>query len=179
MAELPKRIAAFTAAVIFLITTVGITVVVIWQATKQNTNNAGEQLVAQCQVANGVEAEILADPEPYKPTLPVGGLVKEDLEPGTGDAAKPGDCLHVKYYGSLADTGNKFDANFDKPTTIQFRLGTQSVIPGWDEGLIGLKLGGTRRLVIPPELGYRDQSVGEIPANSTLVFVVKLVKIGE
>ena len=179
MAELPKRIGAFIAAVLFLVTTAGITIVVIWQASQQNKQNAGDQIVDKCQLNNGIQAEILADPEPYKPTLPVNDVVKEDIPPGHGQEAKIGDCLQVKYYGTVADSGKKFDSNFDQPTTLKFRIGTGAVIPGWDQGLLGMKLGGTRRLVIPPALAYKDQAQGEIPANSTLVFVVKLEKIGE
>lgn len=177
MTDLPKRAMALIGAILFLITSAGFTILVILESGKQNNNNTAQNASANCQITTGVEAEILADPETYIPSAPVTSLVKEDLSPGTGQEAKPGDCLNVKYYGALASDGQKFDSNFDKPTTIKFLLGQGMVIPGWDQGLVGMKVGGTRRLVIPPELAYKDQAVAQIPANSTLVFVVKLEKI--
>jgi FKBP-type peptidyl-prolyl cis-trans isomerase len=83
----------------------------------------------------------------------------------------------MKYYGTLASSGTVFDQNFDKPLALQFTLGKGDVIKGWDEGLVGIKTGGTRRIVIPADKGYGAQAAGSIPANSDLVFVVKLESI--
>jgi len=84
----------------------------------------------------------------------------------------------VKYYGTLAKDGKKFDENFTQPTAIQFTLGAGNVIPGWDEGLVGMKVGSVRRLAIPAAKAYGETSPSaDIPANSDLVFVVKLLKI--
>jgi peptidylprolyl isomerase len=101
-----------------------------------------------------------------------------DLEPGEGDGAKAGDQLSVKYVGVLYDTGKEFDSNWDTGQPFDFQLGGGQVIPGWDQGLEGMKAGGVRRLVIPPELGYGAQGrPPTIPPSSTLVFVVGLVSI--
>ncbi len=103
------------------------------------------------------------------------GLVTQDQTVGTGATAEPGDVLTVNYTGKLQD-GTVFDSSVGK-TPFQFTLGAGQVIPGWDQGLIGMKEGGTRVLVIPPSLGYGSQTVGPIPANSTLVFEVQLIKV--
>jgi FKBP-type peptidyl-prolyl cis-trans isomerase len=84
----------------------------------------------------------------------------------------------VKYYGTLASNGTKFDENFTDATAFAFKLGQGQVIEGWDKGMVGLKAGGTRRLVIPAAQAYGSQSPSAaIPANSDLVFVVKLLRI--
>ncbi|MDT7571828.1 MAG: hypothetical protein QOE05_2002 [Actinomycetota bacterium] len=103
----------------------------------------------------------------------------QDIVPGTGAAAKVGDHLTMKYVGVTWSTGKQFDASWDNGQDFDFDLGAGRVIQGWDQGLVGMKQGGRRQLVIPPQLGYGDQAQGEdIPANSTLIFVVDLVKIG-
>ncbi|HVU59218.1 MAG TPA: FKBP-type peptidyl-prolyl cis-trans isomerase [Candidatus Saccharimonadales bacterium] len=120
----------------------------------------------------------LAAPDSYKPAGAVTSLQRTDLTAGNGAAAKAGDCLVVKYYGTLASDGTMFDENFTKTTAFAFTLGAGQVIQGWDQGLVGLKVGGVRRLVIPAALGYGSQSPSAaIPANSDLVFVVKLLRI--
>ncbi|MBI2410091.1 FKBP-type peptidyl-prolyl cis-trans isomerase [Candidatus Kaiserbacteria bacterium] len=97
---------------------------------------------------------------------------------GTGAAAAPGDTVTVNYVGALTD-GSVFDASADHGDTgFTFALGVGQVIRGWDEGLVGMKEGGKRRLVIPPGLAYGERAIGNvIPANSTLVFEVELVKV--
>ena len=107
------------------------------------------------------------------------GLGVLDIVEGSGAAAKAGDHLTMKYVGVTWATGKQFDASWDRGQDFDFTLGTGNVIQGWDQGLVGMKQGGRRQLVIPPQLGYGDQAQGEdIPANSTLIFVVDLVKIG-
>jgi FKBP-type peptidyl-prolyl cis-trans isomerase FkpA len=101
-------------------------------------------------------------------------LVIEDLAEGTGPAAKAGDKLEVDYTGWLEATGEKFDSSLDRGQPFTFPLGAGRVIRGWDEGLVGMRVGGKRRLVIPPEYGYGGRQVGPIPANSTLIFEVEL-----
>jgi peptidylprolyl isomerase len=83
----------------------------------------------------------------------------------------------MKYYGTLATNGTKFDENFTDTTAFAFTLGQGQVIEGWDKGLVGMKAGGMRRLVIPAAEAYGSQAQGSIPANSDLVFVVKLLRI--
>ncbi len=104
------------------------------------------------------------------------GLKYEELEVGTGATAKSGDPVTVNYTGWLTD-GTKFDSSLDRSTPFNFTLGAGGVIAGWDEGVQGMKVGGTRLLVIPPTLGYGTQAYASIPANSTLIFEVQLVGI--
>jgi FKBP-type peptidyl-prolyl cis-trans isomerase len=83
----------------------------------------------------------------------------------------------MKYQGNLASDGTVFDENYTKSQALQFSLGAGQVITGWDQGLVGMQVGGTRRLVIPSDLGYGAGGSGAIPANATLVFTVKLLEI--
>jgi len=103
-----------------------------------------------------------------------GELIVEDLVEGTGPAAEIGDRLEVDYTGWLEATGEKFDSSLDRGQPFTFPLGAGRVIRGWDEGLLGMRVGGKRRLVIPPDYGYGGRDVGPIPANSTLIFEVEL-----
>jgi FKBP-type peptidyl-prolyl cis-trans isomerase FkpA len=106
------------------------------------------------------------------------GLQYADLQAGTGTAAMIGDSVSVNYIGWLTN-GTKFDSNIDRGQTYDFTLGQGRVIAGWDEGVQGMKVGGTRLLVIPPTLGYGSQAYSSIPGNSTLIFEVQLVSINQ
>ncbi|MDX2129593.1 MAG: FKBP-type peptidyl-prolyl cis-trans isomerase [Chloroherpetonaceae bacterium] len=109
-------------------------------------------------------------------TNPEDDLIIEDLVVGTGAEAQDGNSLTVHYNGKLLN-GQVFDNSRDSGRPFQFTLGARSVIRGWDLGLRGLRVGGTRRLTIPPELGYGSSPVGLIPANSTLIFEVELISL--
>jgi len=101
----------------------------------------------------------------------------ETLKEGTGSGAKDGDTLVVHYTGTLAD-GKKFDSSRDRNTPFEVMLGQRRVIAGWEQGLQGMKVGESRRLTIPPELGYGERGAGGvIPANATLIFEVELLEI--
>jgi len=105
------------------------------------------------------------------------GLKYEDLQVGTSTAAKSGDSITVNYTGWLTN-GTKFDSSIDRGQTSDFIIGVGNVIAGWDEGIPGMKVGGTRLLVIPPTLGYGSSGSGSIiPPDSTLIFEVQLVAI--
>jgi FKBP-type peptidyl-prolyl cis-trans isomerase FkpA len=105
------------------------------------------------------------------------GLKYEDLKEGTGDAAKKDDTVEVHYTGWLKD-GTKFDSSKDRDEPFKFKLGAGKVIKGWDEGVVGIKVGGKRKLIIPPELGYGKRGAGNvIPPNAELTFEVELLKI--
>src|SRR5512144_1074016 len=104
------------------------------------------------------------------------GLEFEDTKPGDGDEAKAGQKVRVHYTGTLTD-GKKFDSSRDRGQPFEFTLGVGQVIKGWDEGVAGMKVGGQRKLTIPPDLAYGQQSVGPIPPNSTLVFDVELMGV--
>ena len=110
-------------------------------------------------------------------TTTASGLVYEDLEVGTGPEAKAGMHVQVHYTGWLTD-GRKFDSSKDRNDPFDFPLGRRHVISGWDEGVQGMKIGGTRKLTIPPHLGYGARGAGGvIPPNATLVFEVELLGI--
>jgi len=106
------------------------------------------------------------------------GLVIEDLGVGAGDAAAAGRSVTVHYTGWLAD-GTKFDSSRDRGEPFVFPLGARHVIAGWDEGVQGMRVGGVRRLTIPPALGYGARGAGGvIPPHATLVFEVELLGVG-
>ncbi len=105
------------------------------------------------------------------------GLVMEDVKVGTGAEAKSGQKVKVHYTGWLTN-GTKFDSSVDRGTPFEFNLGAGQVIKGWDEGVAGMKIGGKRKLTIPPQLGYGARGAGAlIPPNSTLVFDVELLGV--
>lgn len=109
------------------------------------------------------------------------GLQYEDTTPGTGATAEAGQTVKVHYTGWLDDggrNGSKFDSSKDRGTPFRFELGAGMVIRGWDEGVQGMKVGGTRLLVIPAELGYGPRGAGGvIPPNATLRFEVELLEV--
>ncbi len=98
---------------------------------------------------------------------------------GTGVIAEKGDVVTVQYVGTLSD-GTVFDStNKEGRKPFTFTLGAGQVISGWDKGVAGMKVGGVRKLVIPPELGYGNHAIGSIPANSTLTFVITLLNVSQ
>ena len=112
-----------------------------------------------------------------KPQVTASGLRITDLEVGTGAEASSGQTVVVHYRGTLED-GSQFDASYDRGTPFSFPLGAGRVIKGWDEGVQGMKVGGKRKLVIPPELGYGARGAGGvIPPNATLIFEVELLEV--
>ncbi|WP_158902009.1 FKBP-type peptidyl-prolyl cis-trans isomerase [Burkholderia sp. L27(2015)] len=105
------------------------------------------------------------------------GLQYEELTEGTGAEAAAGQTVSVHYTGWLTD-GQKFDSSKDRNQPFEFSLGAGMVIRGWDEGVQGMKVGGVRKLTIPPELGYGARGAGGvIPPNATLVFEVELLDV--
>ena len=114
-----------------------------------------------------------------KPTMTpdlTGGLQVTDEKVGTGEQAVTGKSVSVNYLGTLVD-GTKFDSSYDRNQPFDFKLGGGQVIKGWDEGVVGMKVGGKRKLVIPANLGYGDQAVSTIPAGSILVFEIELLAV--
>lgn len=174
--RLRDRIFAGLGAVLFLGSACAVTAYYI--ATSHGTDTASQ--TSQQQQCTDTQTETaLAAPEAYVPSeQPVKDLQITDLQQGSGPAAKDGDCVVVKYYGTLASNGTKFDEDFTDTTGFAFTLGQGQVIEGWDKGVVGMKAGGVRRLVIPAAQAYGAQSPSAaIPANSDLVFQVKLLRI--
>jgi FKBP-type peptidyl-prolyl cis-trans isomerase FkpA len=114
-------------------------------------------------------------------TTTASGLQYEDVNTGSGDEAKAGDHVSVHYTGWLYENGvagRKFDSSKDRGDPFEFPLAAGHVIRGWDEGVQGMRVGGTRRLVIPAELGYGARGAGGvIPSNATLLFEVELLAV--
>jgi FKBP-type peptidyl-prolyl cis-trans isomerase len=105
------------------------------------------------------------------------GLKFEDTAAGDGETASKGHTVSVHYTGWL-ENGTKFDSSKDRNDPFEFKLGAGQVIRGWDEGVAGMKVGGIRRLTIPPQLGYGDRGAGGvIPPKATLIFEVELLSI--
>lgn len=100
----------------------------------------------------------------------------EDIQVGTGKEVVSGDNIVIHYKGTLTD-GTTFDSSYDRGEPFETQIGVGQVIKGWDEGVVGMKVGGKRKLTIPPEMGYGNRAVGPIPANSTLIFEVELVDV--
>lgn len=105
-----------------------------------------------------------------------GGLVIRDLEPGSGDQAVNGNTISVHYRGTLED-GTQFDSSIEGNVPFEFTLGAGDVIAGWDQGVLGMRVGGKRTLIIPPALGYGELGIGPIPGNATLIFEIELLEI--
>jgi peptidylprolyl isomerase len=106
------------------------------------------------------------------------GLMYIEIETGSGETAEPGDTVIVNYTGWLADGGTKFDSSLEREEPFAFALGAGSVIPGWDEGVAGMKVGGVRRLIIPPDLAYGAAGrPPTIPENATLIFDIQLIDV--
>ena len=110
--------------------------------------------------------------------LPPSALVIDDEIIGSGEEAKSGRNVSVHYVGVAWSSGKQFDASWDRNEPFDFRLGAGQVIAGWDQGVAGMKVGGRRKLTIPPQMGYGDYGAGSvIKGGETLVFVVDLLNV--
>ena len=115
-------------------------------------------------------------PEPVPRLLP-SGVVVEDLLPGTGAVASEGSRVKLHYLGRLAD-GTRFDSSYDRGVPLEFTLGAGQVVPGWEQGLIGMRVGGKRRITIPASQAYGSEGRGDlIPPDATLVLDVELLSV--
>lgn len=149
-----------------------------------------DKLNATPTPAIGVSAQYVtqAPPPTAIPTMPMaaspssmttldGGLMIGDIRVGVGREVKAGDTIVVNYNGSL-ENGTKFDSSYDRGQAFELQIGVGKVIKGWDLGVVGIKEGGKRRLIIPSQLGYGTAGAGNfIPPNSTLIFDVEVLKI--
>ena len=146
-----------------------------------STTDSGSTAASTEEAAAPAETESSKKTKP-KVTVPKGAppesLVTKDLEEGTGAGAKAGDAVTVQYVGVNYKNGKEFDASWDRGEPFTFTLGAGEVIPGWDQGVEGMKVGGRRELIIPSELGYGPAGAPPaIPPDETLVFVVDLEAI--
>lgn len=108
-------------------------------------------------------------------TLP-SGLQYVDINVGNGPVPTEGQVCKVHYHGTLLD-GSVFDSSVERGQPFEFKIGVGQVIKGWDEGVMTMKVGGKRKLIIPPSMAYGSRSAGKIPANSTLIFEVELLEV--
>ncbi|RKN38178.1 FKBP-type peptidyl-prolyl cis-trans isomerase [Streptomyces hoynatensis] len=156
---------------------------VVWVFDVIGAAGVDPQAAAQGEQAEPEEGmpEVEADgQEPATITIPEGQDPPEELRDqvliqGDGPEVTGGQALVVQYTGVTWADGTKFDSSWDRDSASAFQIGTGSVVPGWDQGLVGKHVGDRVLLVIPPDMGYGDQEQGSIPANSTLVFVVDIV----
>lgn len=149
---------------------------------------ASAEPTATCQSADptaappsSVSTDLTAEPEvPASDELPPCGLVVADVVVGDGAVAETGSAVEVKYVGAFYDTGEAFDASWNRGAdeTLPFTAGAGQVIQGFDEGVQGMAVGGRRYITIPSDLGYGAAGQGPIPGGATLVFVVDLVSVG-
>jgi FKBP-type peptidyl-prolyl cis-trans isomerase len=173
MARVRERVFAFVTAILFLGTSVGISFAVIWEAHQNNNNNSNATTTTANQNQSGSKKGQLL--ENFTPVSHVDSLTKIDTKAGNGQEAKAGDTVVVNYSGAIASTGVIFD-NGDGTS-----LSLDQVIEGWKDGIPGMKIGGTRRLLIPAAQAYgaNPPSGSGIPANADLVFDVTLESIGQ
>jgi peptidylprolyl isomerase len=148
-------------------------------ATTTTTEAASPSSSSGAGAVLPISKDLKHKPKIPKPKgTPGAKLVVKDIVKGQGKAAKAGDTVTVQYVGVSYSTGQEFDASWDRGQPFSFPLGAQQVIPGWDQGVVGMKKGGRRELVIPPDLAYGPQgSPPAIGPNETLVFVIDLKKI--
>ncbi len=177
MTKIVHRVAAVVFALLFLVTSLGFSVMVILQIRKDNQASKAANQTAQQNNTNKegkLEGTKLKD---FTPVDKVDSLQKIDLVTGNGDEVKASDTITAHYTGALAKDGTIFQSSLD--TGQPFTSALSGLIKGWQEGIPGMKAGGKRRLLIPAAEAYGAQAQQGIPANSDLVFDIELVKIGQ
>ncbi|HMS23418.1 MAG TPA: FKBP-type peptidyl-prolyl cis-trans isomerase [Candidatus Saccharibacteria bacterium] len=173
MSKKVTRISALVLAVLFLVSSLGFTGIVIWQMTQQD--NQKEEPVDQAQTdPNALTGKPLADFETVKS---VDKLVITDISQGNGKEAKVGSNITVHYTGANATTGIVFQSSKDVNQPIPLDLIKGQVIQGWVDGVPGMKVGGVRRILIPSELAYGEEGNSGIPPNTPLVFDIELIAV--
>ncbi len=157
--------------VITLIVAAGLTVVLVGGILIANSGGSDTSPGELTDLSAKPSIEVPDAPPPKE-------LVKRDIVKGKGAEANLGDTVKVQYVGVVYDTGKEFDATWDRGQPFTFRLGSGGIIPGWQQGIPGMRVGGRRELIVPPNLGYGAQgSPPAIPPNATLIFVIDLLSI--
>lgn len=161
-------------AILFLVTASATTIAVIWDAVSNKGTNNSNQAKEQ-----NVEGKLTGTQlQGFTPTsTPLTQLQTTDTKVGEGQEVKAGDTVTADYVGALMSNGKIFDASKDHGGAVSFPL--SGVIQGWQQGIPGMKVGGTRRLLIPAALGYGAQGNAGIPPNADLVFDVTITKVGQ
>ncbi len=181
MARKRDRIFALVMALAFLFTTVGVSVALIWQVVQEGRNKSAQtaKVNTDAQATEQAKPTTLKGTEMdgFTPIAKIDKLEMQDLVAGTGAAVKAGDTVTVDYVGVVAADGKLFDSSFNRGEQATFSL--SRVIPGWSEGMVGMKEGGKRRLLIPADKAYGANPPEGIPVNADLVFDVILHKIGQ
>lgn len=164
---------------IFILVGIGLPVVSMFSSSSESKDESKSELdssLDENQCGSKTPDPVAAKDVPggdFKVDSDVTELSITDIQQGTGDEVKEGDCVQALYHGTLAKTGEKFDGNFDTGQAMEIPL--SSVIEGWQKGVPGMKVGGIRRLIIPSEMAYKSQSSEKIPADSDLIFIVEVV----
>jgi peptidylprolyl isomerase len=147
----------------------------LWSPLLRADSRSDRRFVYGCGVASAQKPAV-AVPSDQPPSYQ---LELEDIVAGDGDEAVPGNVVEVHYVGVSWKTGQQFDASWDRGSTFKFALGKGQVISGWDQGVSGMRVGGRRRITIPPMLAYGKRGAGGvIGPDETLVFVVDLIAVG-
>lgn len=133
--------------------------------------------IIEIKPQNSPQAQVNISPTPSPVKKAKNQELKiEDIKVGTGKEVKSGDKIVIHYKGTLTN-GKQFDSSYDRGKPFETQIGVGQVIEGWDKGVIGMKVGGKRKLTIPPDMAYGNKQVGAIPPNSTLIFEVELINI--
>jgi FKBP-type peptidyl-prolyl cis-trans isomerase len=185
--QLGQRIGTLLLAVLFLLTSVGFSVLVIWQINQDSKKSAEEEALQQALTQQQAAQAPTEEPQEgqlqgtklqnFTPGADITTVRVEDVVVGTGVEVKPGDTITAHYTGALASDGTIFQSSLD--TGQPFTSPLSGLIQGWQEGIPGMKEGGKRRLYIPAEKAYGATERTGIPANSDLVFDIELIKVGE
>ncbi len=176
MARTKERVVALVGAIVFLTTSLGLSFAVVFQMIQdgRNKNNSSQSENTSKTKLAGTQLQS------FTPVAKIDALQTVDTTPGTGQEVKAGDTVTVDYTGAVAATGKIFQSSLDSGQPIPLTLAQGSVIDGWVEGIPGMKVGGTRRLLIPAAKAYaaNPPQGSNIPANADLVFDVTVKAIG-
>jgi FKBP-type peptidyl-prolyl cis-trans isomerase FkpA len=176
-----QRAFALFAALLFLVSSLAFSGIVIYQMTQSNKQNSAQSDAAKQAAQPPANSSKGKKMDNYTPVASVPELQKIDLKEGSGAEAKAGDTVTVHYTLALAKDGLIIETSKDSGQPVPVSLTKGSVIDGWVAGVPGMKVGGTRRLLIPAAMAYGEQGApqGGIPANADLVFDVELISIGQ